>query len=104
VAHGGIDTSAVGVTRRGRAVLLTLGDAVLVAPKGALPGGGGGGFCRPRGGGGVGSDETGVKQDAAGAWWGLAFSQNTEPLVGAQVTLVPLPRHLFFLSVKMRHP
>jgi hypothetical protein len=71
VAHGGIDTSAVGVTRRGRAVLLTLGDAVLVAPKGSLPGGGGGGFCRPRSGRSGGSSgsgsEDGVGQDA-GAW------------------------------------
>jgi len=60
VAHGGIDTAAVGVTRRGRALLLTLGDAVLVAPAASATRNG---FCRPRGAGGGGG---GGGQDAVG--------------------------------------
>lgn len=63
VAHGGIDPGSIGMTRRGRPVLLTLGDAVLVAPEKGLPGAGAGGFCR----GGGDGDGGGAGQDA-GAW------------------------------------
>ena len=59
MAHGGIDTAAVGVTRRGRALLLTLGDAVLVAPAASATRNG---FCRPRGAG----SGAGGGQDAVG--------------------------------------